>query len=256
MTKNEVSFVPPDGSFTLMDYRVDKPAVGPGSSGLVPLVIKPSIQLEESGGRIPPYLGVPSILMLSKSGSFEITILSKLPSNKSLEQVTISLFLGKGAGSVNASFSLLSAGATGFGRGGVIPAANKGKEGSWDFNPRTQVRHDAELRVGMPLMLARTRRCSDGRYHSSTKLREPSKGLSPLRAFKSSHLFVIGVLIPVVLVFSGGPPRPSRSLQATFQLATDSLSGIRVEHMKVFKESYKAYKGVKISSKGTIEWRL
>lgn len=51
MAKKELSFVPPDGSFTLMDYRVERPQ---GSSlsgaGLVPITLKPIVILTDEGG--------------------------------------------------------------------------------------------------------------------------------------------------------------------------------------------------------------
>lgn len=64
--------------------------------------------------------------------------MSKWAGSKILEDVSISLYLGKGAGSVVASLLSVSQDANGFGRGGVTPTS-KVAEGSWDFNPKTQV---------------------------------------------------------------------------------------------------------------------
>ena len=157
---------------------------------------------------------------------------------------------------MNASFSLLSAGATGFGRGGVIPAATKGKEGSWDFNPRTQVRYDAELRVGMPLMLARTPGVPMG---DTTARPNCENHQRDFHHFVRSNLHIslsLECSIQSCSSLAGALPGLQDLYKRHSSWPHDSLSGIRVEHMKVFKESYKAYKGVKISSKGTIEWRL
>lgn len=53
MAKKELSFVPPDGPFTLMDYRVERPhGISLSSAGLVPITLKPIVQLTEEGGKL------------------------------------------------------------------------------------------------------------------------------------------------------------------------------------------------------------
>ncbi|KAF9520375.1 hypothetical protein BS47DRAFT_1311803 [Hydnum rufescens UP504] len=193
-TDKSLSFVPPDGNFTLMEYRVDSSTlIGAGSSGHVPLLLKSSIRLSEEGG------------------SIEISASCRLGSTKSLENVTITLFLGKSASS--ASFTISDN--AGIGHGGVSAVGNGTKEGSWDFEPKTQI-----LRWNIPSLLSAARTIK-GTFTSSVP-----------------H------------------PRISRSLSATFSLPQSSLSGLKVEQMKMAKEGYKPYKGVRFSARGSIEWRL
>lgn len=54
MGKKELSFVPPDGNFTLMEYRVERPqgTSSIGGTGLVPITLKPSVQLTGEGGAV------------------------------------------------------------------------------------------------------------------------------------------------------------------------------------------------------------
>ncbi|KAF8313048.1 clathrin adaptor mu subunit [Clavulina sp. PMI_390] len=177
ISKRELSFVPPDGSFTLMEYRVDRTAGSHiSATGMIPITLKPIVQINDDGG------------------TFDISATSKLPSNRALENVTVSFYLGEGSGSVTATMGL-GISSTGMGAGGTL---------SWNI----------------PVLDSHPRS-------------------------------IKGAWITSVL-----PPRPSRSMHVTFQLANECLSGIRVDYMKVMKEAYKAFKGVRTSAKGEIEWRV
>ena len=67
-----------------------------------------------------------------------MSVSSKSSANKMLENVTVSLFLGRGSGSVMATIGLGNF-VSGLGQGGVFPSKGRSKDGSWDFNPRTHV---------------------------------------------------------------------------------------------------------------------
>ncbi|KAF8324480.1 Mu homology domain-containing protein [Cantharellus anzutake] len=111
--KKELSFVPPDGRFILMEYSAQTPTVV--VAPVVPLHIKTSVQIYQGGG------------------SIEIVATSKLPAIRPLESVVITLYLGPSAGSTN--FTVTSAPA--LGRGG-IPTGPADKDGSWGFEPQKQ----------------------------------------------------------------------------------------------------------------------
>lgn len=143
MTRKELSFVPPDGSFTLMGYRVDRPqgSTITAAASSVPLALKPTLQLGEEGG--PSIFLLPFCVPLADTflyplGQFEIIITSKLPSSRTLENVRVSFYLGAGAGSVSATIGL-GVSNLGQGSGGVIPGKGRAKEGGWGWNLRTHV---------------------------------------------------------------------------------------------------------------------
>ncbi|KAH7888072.1 clathrin adaptor mu subunit [Phlebopus sp. FC_14] len=90
-----------------------------------------------------------------------------------------------------------------------------GIEGSWTFDPRTKI-----LRWGIPSM------------HSS--------GSWVLRGSWTSKIKV---------------PRPAHAFQIHFELPSHSFSPLKVDQVKLSSESYKMYKGVRMQSCGSIEWR-
>ncbi|EPQ59498.1 clathrin adaptor, mu subunit [Gloeophyllum trabeum ATCC 11539] len=98
-----LSFVPPDGPFILMEYRFSPSSSNSSSLGVnqvpVPVMLKPSVVINENGGTI------------------DLTAISRL-STRAIEDFTVELYLGQGAGAPNFMVS-----------GG----------GSWAFDPRTLV---------------------------------------------------------------------------------------------------------------------
>ncbi|EIN10787.1 clathrin adaptor mu subunit [Punctularia strigosozonata HHB-11173 SS5] len=96
-----LSFVPPDGRFTLMQYRyvpttssaaITSPAIVP-----VPFNLKPVVRLDDSGGTL------------------DVTLASRLP-GKPIDRVSVELYLGQGATAAN----LVASG-----------------DSSWGFDPKT-----------------------------------------------------------------------------------------------------------------------
>ena len=96
-----LSFVPPDGKFTLMQYRLATP-----SSTFLPLQLKPVITLGSTGG------------------AFQLTMSSRNPSSRPLENVKLLLKLGPTATSVQATIS-----------GGSSKKDEDLPGGRWEFDP-------------------------------------------------------------------------------------------------------------------------
>ncbi|KAJ3777443.1 Mu homology domain-containing protein [Lentinula raphanica] len=118
-----LSFVPPDGRFTLMDYTYSSQSPNsplPTSPNVaLPFVIKPNIELEDSGG------------------SFDVTLTSRY-STHALENVVAELHLGQGAGGIRCSVS------RGSGGGGFINAAESRNSGSSGGSNRASWSFDAQ----------------------------------------------------------------------------------------------------------------
>lgn len=82
-TSKVLSFVPPDGHFVLMEYRLAKPT----SSTVLPLRVKPRVTVGSAGG------------------SFQFVISSTQASTRPLEKVKLKFDLGKNAGHVQATLT-------------------------------------------------------------------------------------------------------------------------------------------------------
>ncbi|OCF36507.1 AP-3 complex subunit mu [Kwoniella heveanensis BCC8398] len=109
-----LSFIPPDGKFRLLEYQ----AVAGTSKNQVPIALKAGMAIETNGGR------------------FSLVLSSRL-NHRPLEDVVISIYLGKGATAVSAT-------ATGDRR----PIGVRTEEGAadgyagggnWEFDPHTRV---------------------------------------------------------------------------------------------------------------------
>ncbi|KAG8862132.1 hypothetical protein FRB96_002162 [Tulasnella sp. 330] len=129
-----LSFVPPDGNFPLMDYRVSPAAMkktsalGTGGVGsqigieAVPLSLKSTIDISERGG------------------SFTLTLTPRPQAMlrvQALEQVSISVSLGSGTIGANCSLSYASGGQ---GAGGMRDREKEERaSGSWAWEPKEKV---------------------------------------------------------------------------------------------------------------------
>ncbi|WWC69284.1 uncharacterized protein I206_103222 [Kwoniella pini CBS 10737] len=113
--KNRIlSFIPPDGKFILLEYQ----AVASTSKTQIPLGVKANLVVEPNGGR------------------FSLTLTSRL-SSRPLEDIVISIYLGRGATSVSATA-----------QGDRKPIGIRSDEGvadghvgggNWEFDPHTQI---------------------------------------------------------------------------------------------------------------------
>lgn len=102
-----LSFVPPDGRFTLMEYRFDPSASKPGAAP--PLTAAAAAQTQV---QVPFTLRV-SLSITDHGGTFELTF---TPRAGALEDVAVELYLGSGATGAT------STGATGGGEWMYVPA--------------------------------------------------------------------------------------------------------------------------------------
>ncbi|KAE8541076.1 hypothetical protein D1P53_002430 [Cryptococcus gattii VGV] len=115
MKDGVLSFIPPDGKFRLLEYE----SVSDSARAPVPIQLKAGLTIEDYGGR------------------FTLTLSSRL-NTRPLEDINVSIFLGKGATSVSANAS-----------GERRPLHTQiGKEetaegfvggGNWEFDPHTQI---------------------------------------------------------------------------------------------------------------------
>lgn len=115
-----LTFVPPDGHFTLMEYRYALPSSGIANTRQIPVpfTLVPTILVSENGGG--PYFSLTMRLLTMvylNIGTFDFTLSSRL-STRLIERITIELYLGDDATGANCT---VSSGA------------------SWGFNPKTRV---------------------------------------------------------------------------------------------------------------------
>ena len=102
-----LSFVPPDGNFTLMEYQYLPPASrslsAPSSQVPVPFALKPMVTIEEDGGT-PDHKHRLCFTNNCISGSFNVALASKL-SVRLLDEVVVEFYLGDGSSGVNCTAS-------------------------------------------------------------------------------------------------------------------------------------------------------
>ncbi|KAH8930050.1 hypothetical protein BT69DRAFT_1050050 [Atractiella rhizophila] len=162
-----VSFVPPDGKFTLLTYRYGSPgflnAFPIGNTGMLP-----------HGSGIFPLRINSQITTGSAGGSFNITIASRLSPSQEIEDTEITFFLGEEADGVAATISA--------GGGGMAfrdSRSSNGKKaiprgGRWEFDPTTHV-----LTWSIPSLSAAERPPSlKGTWESSSTLSTPASSFT------------------------------------------------------------------------------
>ena len=102
-----LSFVPPDGRFTLMEYRYIPPASkslsAPSAQVPVPFILKPAVTIEEDGGmpnRARTLHGDNEPI----SGSFSVSLTSRL-STRFFDEVVVEFYLGDESSGINCTAS-------------------------------------------------------------------------------------------------------------------------------------------------------
>ena len=102
-----LSFVPPDGRFTLMEYQYSPPTSrslsAPSAQVPVPFALKPAVNIEEDGGAFDHRHRL-RFTNGSVSGSFNVVLTSKL-STRLLDEVAVEFYLGDGSSGVNCTTS-------------------------------------------------------------------------------------------------------------------------------------------------------
>ena len=102
-----LSFVPPDGRFTLMEYQYLPPTSrslsAPSTQVSVPLALVPTVAIEEDGG-MPNQKHQPYFTNDHISGTFSVSLTSRL-STRLLDEVAVEFYLGDGSSGVNCTAS-------------------------------------------------------------------------------------------------------------------------------------------------------
>ncbi|KAG8744842.1 hypothetical protein FRC10_009366 [Ceratobasidium sp. 414] len=142
-----LSFVPPDGNFTLLNYQLPVPSPNPAAPPPLPIQFKHEVMLKEHGG------------------SFELSVTAR--SSKTLENVAVEFRLGDLTTGVECTHTGGGGGQTaGGGFGGL--AANGGSV-RWGYDPQTKVlRWDIPSLTGMAQHLK-------GTFTSSEPAPKPSR---------------------------------------------------------------------------------
>jgi AP-3 complex subunit mu len=102
-----LSFVPPDGKFTLMEYRYMPPTSrslsAPSAQVPVPFTLQPTVTTEEDGG-MPNRDHRLHFTDKQISGSFNVSLTSRL-STRLFDEVVVEFYLGDGSSGVNCTAS-------------------------------------------------------------------------------------------------------------------------------------------------------
>ena len=137
-----LSFIPPDGHFDLLRYEAvpvhGKTATASQSKTYpLPLIFKPELKLEDSGGKSRWYAHQPAHLLTSAYllGKFSLSLTSRV-TTRPIENIVISLYLGDNVHHVSATPSGDSRG-IGNGNAGAVLGCVGG--GTWEFDPKRKV---------------------------------------------------------------------------------------------------------------------
>ncbi|KAF5393586.1 hypothetical protein D9757_000394 [Collybiopsis confluens] len=158
-----LSFVPPDGRFTLMDYTYSSSPV-PSQSHVhalargnvaLPFVIKANVELEDTGG------------------SFDVTLTSRY-STHALENVIAEMHLGTGAGGIRCSVSRGSGGGGFINAGGSrkLDTSGTSSGASWSFDSKRMV-----LRWEIPIVSPSSSWSLHGSFSTSNRVPRPSHAI-------------------------------------------------------------------------------
>ncbi|TFK74438.1 clathrin adaptor, mu subunit [Pluteus cervinus] len=221
-----LSFVPPDGRFTLMEYRYSPAASASSSAAARLTATTPAVttgatssSLAITKDTVPvPIAAKISVEFEENTASFDITLTSRLTS-RAIEHVVAELHLGEGATGIKCVASRGTGGSSAFSRGiGAmdVPGVPGSSGASWVFDSKRMV-----LRWEIPSMQSSSSWNIQGSFTSATSKR----------------------------------PRPSHALQIRFEIATHTFSALKVDQLKILNEQYKLFKGVRGRSLGDIEWR-
>ncbi|KAJ7672862.1 Mu homology domain-containing protein [Mycena rosella] len=213
---SSLSFVPPDGHFTLVEYRFTPSAsatsarflaVGAPPAALsakenvpIPFILKPTVELTESGG----------------TRLWDLRVQADVAhASQAMESLVAEMYLGEGAGGVKCVATRGDGGLSG--RRGMPEMGSGGSAtGSWTFDPKKMV-----VRWEIPVV-------------------PPSSVWSLRGSFNSAP---------------NSAPRPAHSLQVRFAFSSFTFSALKVDQLKVTGEVYKPYKGVRGKATGNVEWR-
>ncbi|KAL0949818.1 hypothetical protein HGRIS_009853 [Hohenbuehelia grisea] len=163
-----LSFVPPDGKFTLLEYRYQPASAVPSAS---------SALQNTTGGKdnIPLPIALKTSVELSDNTcSFEFTLTSRL-STRAIENLVVEMYLGAHVGGLKcvagrATGGFGGSGGGGRGRGADMPLAGTGA--SWAFDPKKQA-----LRWEVPSVPPSTTWSLRGSFNSQSGAPRPAHAL-------------------------------------------------------------------------------
>ncbi|KII95969.1 hypothetical protein PLICRDRAFT_170561 [Plicaturopsis crispa FD-325 SS-3] len=249
-----LSFVPPDGRFTLMEYRFDPTASASAPSSLSNTTNSTSNTLTQTNTNtktnaaaakdtVPVPFSLRTALSLSPSSSsnthtFEITI-AQTSRTHPLEALSLAWCIGREAGGVQCSTvaNVLGSASSNFGGGGGGNFSSNGGIGSSGG-------HGGGNSGGGGLGVSWS---WDARTGTLSWSAVDVAGLGAKWAVRGSWVST--------------NPRPARALQTTFTLspAATAFSALRVEKLQLVGgegTGYKLYKGVRGHAGGRVEWRI
>ncbi|KAJ7283365.1 Mu homology domain-containing protein [Mycena rebaudengoi] len=170
-----LSFVPPDGHFTLAEYRFTPSASATSArfqaAGATPgsLSSKDSIAL--------PFILKPAVELTQGGGTFDFRLTSRIPS-QAIESLVAEMYLGDGAGGVKCVASRGDGG-----RGMGPDSGSSGSASSWAFDPKKMV-----VRWEIPVVPPSSTWSLRGSFTSSTSTARPAHALQ-IRFALSSYTF-------------------------------------------------------------------
>ncbi|KAJ6627399.1 Mu homology domain-containing protein [Mycena sp. CBHHK59/15] len=176
-----LSFVPPDGHFTLAEYRFTPSATATTSrfqdAGATPASLS-------SRDNIPlPFLLKPTVELTESGGTFEFRLTSRMPSH-ALESLVAEMYLGEGAGGVKCVPSRGDGGGNAGRRGMGFESGQSGSTtGSWAFDPKKMV-----VRWEIPVVPPSSVWSLRGSFTSSKSSARPAHALQ-IRFALTSHTF-------------------------------------------------------------------
>ncbi|KAJ7762805.1 Mu homology domain-containing protein [Mycena maculata] len=131
-----LSFVPPDGHFTLTEYRFT-PSASATSARFLSVGATPTALSARENVPIP-FLLKPTVELTESGGTFEFELTSRMPSH-ALESLVAEMYLGEGAGGVKCVANR-GVGGGNVGRRGIPETVSSGSaSGSWAFDAKKMV---------------------------------------------------------------------------------------------------------------------
>ncbi|KAJ6538962.1 Mu homology domain-containing protein [Mycena capillaripes] len=132
---SSLSFVPPDGHFTLAEYRFT-PSASATSARFMSAGAPPAALSAKENVPIP-FLLKPTVELTDSGGTFEFKLTSRMPS-QAMESLVAEMYLGEGAGGVKCVPSRGDGGGN-IGRRMPDVASSGSASGSWTWDPKKMV---------------------------------------------------------------------------------------------------------------------
>ncbi|QRV76648.1 Adaptor complexes medium subunit family [Ceratobasidium sp. AG-Ba] len=181
-----LSFVPPDGNFTLLNYQLSVPSPNPAAPPPLPIQLKHDVALHEHGG------------------SFELSITGRL--SKPLENVVVEFKLGSSATGAECTHTGGGGGQTAGGGFGAL-AANGGSV-RWGYDPQTKI-----LRWEVPSLTGMAQHLK-GTFTSSDPVPRPSRSIMVTFEIVQHSLSMIKI---DQLRVTGEPYKPYKGVRSSVE---------------------------------------